>query len=101
MLNLPEVATNTALRLFLNSSFITHHSSFFMKVNPHLKPLEQVLAARYGWQGGATWREQLLDAIECKAAKLGLDHLVYSRMAINSQGEQQALADIMCTSETR
>ena len=72
-----------------------------MKVNPHLKPLEQVLAARYGWQGGATWREQLLDAIECKAAKLGLDHLVYSRMAINSQGEQQALAEIMCNSETR
>ena len=72
-----------------------------MNGNPHIKPLEQVLAARYGWQGGATWREHLLDAIERKAARLGLDHLVYSRMAITSQGEQQALAEILCNSETR
>ena len=72
-----------------------------MKVNPHIKPLEQVLAARYGWQGGATWRDHLLAAIERKAARLGLDHLVYSRMAISSQGEQQALAEILCNSETR
>jgi chemotaxis protein methyltransferase CheR len=72
-----------------------------MKVNPHLKPLEQVLAARYGWQGGAPWRDHLLAAIDRKAARLGLDQLVYSRMAIASQGEQQALAEIMCNSETR
>ena len=72
-----------------------------MKGNPHIKPLEQVLAARYGWQGGAAWRDHLLAAIDRKAAKLGLDHLVYSRMAITSQGEQQALAEILCNSETR
>jgi chemotaxis protein methyltransferase CheR len=71
------------------------------KVNPHLKPLEQVLAARYGWQGGATWRDHLLAAIDRKAAKLGLDDLVYSRMAATSPGEQEALAEIICNSETR
>jgi chemotaxis protein methyltransferase CheR len=72
-----------------------------MKANPHIKPLEQVLAARYGWQGGATWRDHLLAAIDHKAAKLGLDQLAYSRMAITSQGEQEALAEIICNSETR
>lgn len=69
--------------------------------NPHLKPLEQVLAARYGWQGGVTWRDYLLAAIDRKAARLGLDELAYSRMAITSQGEQEALAEIICNSETR
>ena len=72
-----------------------------MKANPHIKPLEQVLAARYGWQGGTTWRDHLLAAIDRKAAKLGLDQLAYSRMAIASQGEQEALAEIICNSETR
>lgn len=72
-----------------------------MKPNPHLKPLEQVLAARYGWQGGATWRDHLLAAIDCKAARLGLDEMAYSRMAITSHGEQEALTEIMCNSETR
>ena len=72
-----------------------------MMVNPHLKPLEQVLAARYGWQGGASWRDHLLAAIGRKAARLGLDGLAYSRMAITSHGEQEALAEILCNSETR
>jgi chemotaxis protein methyltransferase CheR len=72
-----------------------------MKPNPHLKPLEQVLAARYGWQSGASWRDHLLAAIDRKAARLGLDELAYSRMAINSPGEQEALAEILCNSETR
>jgi chemotaxis methyl-accepting protein methylase len=72
-----------------------------MKVNPHLKPLEHVLAARYGWQSGATWRDHLLAAIDRKAAKLGLDELAYSRMATTSPGEQEALAEIICNSETR
>jgi chemotaxis protein methyltransferase CheR len=72
-----------------------------MKANPHIKPLEQVLAARYGWQSGASVRDHLLDAIGRKAAKLGLDELAYSRMAIASPGEQEALAEILCNSETR
>lgn len=72
-----------------------------MKVNPHLKPLEQVLAVRYGWQSGATWRDHLLAAIDRKASKLGLDQLAYCRMAITSQGEQEALAELICNSETR
>jgi chemotaxis protein methyltransferase CheR len=72
-----------------------------MTTNPHIKPLEQVLAARYGWQGGATWRDHLLAAIERKSSKLGLDQLAYCRMAITSQGEQEALAEIICNSETR
>ena len=72
-----------------------------MNGNPHIKPLEQVLAARYGWQGGAAGRDHLLAAIERKAARLGLDHLVYSRMAITSAGEQQSLAESLCNSETR
>src|ERR1043166_2412403 len=86
-----------------NAGLIIHHSSFiiFMKVNPHLKPLEQALAARYGWQGGATGRDRLIAAIDHKAAKLGLDELAYCRMAMASHGEQEALADIMCNSETR
>lgn len=72
-----------------------------MKANPHLKPLEQALAARYGWQGGAAWRDRLLEAIDRKAAKLELDKLAYCRMATASHGEQEALAEIMCNSETR
>src|ERR1044072_5239256 len=72
-----------------------------MQVNPHLKPLEQVLAARYGWQGGATWRDHLLAAIDRKASKLGLDQLAYCRRAIPPEGGQEALAEIICNSETR
>lgn len=70
-------------------------------VNPHLKPLEQALAARFGWQTNASWRDGLLDAIRRKSEKLGMDPLAYSRMAIASPGELDALADLLINSETR
>ncbi len=69
--------------------------------NPHLKPLEQALAARFGWQTNASWRDGLLDAIRRKSEKLGMDPLAYSRMAIASPGELDALADLLINSETR
>jgi chemotaxis protein methyltransferase CheR len=69
--------------------------------NPHIKPLEQALAARFGWQTGAAWRDFLLAAIDSKSGKLGLDKLAYSRMAIKSSAELEALAEIIANSETR
>lgn len=69
--------------------------------NPHLKPLEQALAARFGWQTNASWRDGLLDAIRRKSEKLGMDPLAYSRMAVASPGELDALADLLINSETR
>lgn len=72
-----------------------------MKTNPHLKSLEQAIAARYGWQGGAIWRDKLLLAIDQKSAKLGLDELAYCRMAASSTAEQETLAELLCNSETR
>ncbi len=69
--------------------------------NPHIKPLEQALAARFGWQTGAAWRDNLLAAIEKKAGKLKLDHLAYCRMAITSPAELEALAELIANSETR
>jgi chemotaxis protein methyltransferase CheR len=69
--------------------------------NPHIKPLEQALATKFGWQTGAMWRDKLLSAIERKAARLGLDELSYCRMAMHSAGELEVLADLICNSETR
>ena len=72
------------------------------KPNPHIKSLEQAIAARFGWQSGATWRrEMLLDAIDKKATRLGLDHLAYCRMAATSSAELDALAELISNSETR
>jgi chemotaxis protein methyltransferase CheR len=71
------------------------------KLNPHVKPLEQAIAARFGWQGAASWRDNLLAAIDRKAARLGLDELAYCRMAVASAAELEALAELLCNSETR
>ena len=69
--------------------------------NPHIKPLEQAMAARFGWQTNASWRDTLLEAIKAKADKLGLDELSYCHMAIRSPGELEVLASLLCNSETR
>lgn len=71
------------------------------KINPHIKPLEQAIAARYGWQGAASWRDNLLAAIEQKAARLGIDELAYCRMAVASAAELEALVELLSNSETR
>jgi chemotaxis methyl-accepting protein methylase len=69
--------------------------------NPHLKPLEQAMAARFGWQTNASWRDTLIEAIQAKADKLGLDELSYCQQAIRSPGELEVLAGLLCNSETR
>jgi len=69
--------------------------------NPHLKPLEQALAARFGWQTGAARRDELLAAIDKKAGKLGLDKVAYCRMAVASPAELEAIAELIANSETR
>ena len=69
--------------------------------NPHIKPLEQAMAARFGWQTNASWRDTLLEAIQAKADKLGLDELSYCQQAIRSPGELEVLAGLLCNSETR
>jgi chemotaxis protein methyltransferase CheR len=70
--------------------------------NPHIKSLEQALAARYGWQGGTPWRrERLIAAIDQKANKLGMDELAYCRMAAASAAELETLAELVGNSETR
>jgi chemotaxis protein methyltransferase CheR len=70
--------------------------------NPHIKSLEQALAARYGWQGGTPWRrEKLMAAIDTKANKLGMDDLAYCRMAATSSAELEVLAELISNSETR
>ncbi len=71
------------------------------KQNPHLKPLEQAMAARFGWQTNASWRDMLIEAIERKAEKVGMDELAYCRMAIASPGELEVLAGMVSNSETR
>jgi chemotaxis methyl-accepting protein methylase len=71
------------------------------KQNPHLKPLEQAMAARFGWQTNASWRDTLIAAIEIKSAKVGMDELAYCRMAIASPGELEVLAGMVTNSETR
>jgi chemotaxis protein methyltransferase CheR len=84
---------------------LTFHFSLFTVFvktsNPHIKPLEQALAARFGWQTGAAWRDHLLAAVDKKAGKLGLDKLAYCRMAIKSAAELEALAELIANSETR
>lgn len=70
--------------------------------NPHIKSLEQALAARYGWQGGTPWRrEKLMAAVDNKANKLGMDELAYCRMAATSAAELEVLAELIGNSETR
>ncbi|HVG18882.1 MAG TPA: CheR family methyltransferase [Blastocatellia bacterium] len=70
--------------------------------NPHIKPLEQALAARYGWQGGTPWRrEKLMAAVDNKASKLGMDEFAYCRMAATSSAELEVLAELISNSETR
>lgn len=71
------------------------------KINPHIKPLEQAIAARYGWQSAASWRDNLLAAIDQKAARLGMDELAYCRMAVASAAELEALVELLSNSETR
>ena len=71
------------------------------KINPHIKPLEQAIAARFGWQGAASWRDNLLAAIDRKAVRLGMDELAYCRMAVASAAELEALVELLSNSETR
>ena len=59
------------------------------------------MAARFGWQTNASWRDTLLEAIQAKADKLGLDELSYCQQAIRSPGELEVLAGLLCNSETR
>lgn len=70
-------------------------------INPHLKPLEQALAARFGWQTASSWRDSLRQALSRKAGKLGVDELLYCRMAISSPAELETLAELVINSETR
>lgn len=72
------------------------------RTNPHIKLLEQALAARYGWQGGTPWRrEKLVAAIDNKANKLGMNELSYCKMAAASPAEIEVLAELISNSETR
>jgi chemotaxis protein methyltransferase CheR len=71
------------------------------KINPHLKPLEYAMGARFGWQTGASWRDKLLEAVAKKSEKLGMDELAYCRMAVTSAAELEVLAEIVSNSETR
>jgi chemotaxis methyl-accepting protein methylase len=71
------------------------------KFNPHIKSLEQSIAARFGWQTGGEWRDKLYEAVEKKAGRLGLDDLAYCRMAVGSAAELEAIAEIIANSETR
>jgi chemotaxis protein methyltransferase CheR len=68
--------------------------------NPHLKTLEQALANGFGWQPG-TVRDALVDTVESKADRLGLDVVSYCRMAAAAHGELQALAEEVAVGETR
>jgi chemotaxis protein methyltransferase CheR len=69
--------------------------------NPHLKTLEQSLAARFGWQPGGALRDAIVDAVASKADRLGLDEVSYCRMASSSPGELHALAEEVAPGETR
>lgn len=68
--------------------------------NPHLKTLEQALAARFGWQPGAL-REALVAAVVSKSARLGFDEVSYCRVAAASNGELQALAEDVAPGDSR
>jgi chemotaxis methyl-accepting protein methylase len=69
--------------------------------SPHLKKLEQAMAARFGWQVGGHWREGLIAIVKKKAEKLSLDEATYCQMAITSSGELEGLANMVCNTETR
>lgn len=71
------------------------------RFNPNIKLLEQALAGRFGWQGGASWRDDLMAEAARKAARLGLDEPSYCRMAVSSHAELDALAELVANSETR
>lgn len=68
--------------------------------NQHLKLLEQALAARFGWQTGAPWKDLLVETVRQKSEKLGLDEADYCHMASSSEGELEVLADIIASGET-
>jgi chemotaxis protein methyltransferase CheR len=68
--------------------------------NPHLKTLEQALAARFGWQPGVV-RDPLQVAVASKADRLGLDEVSYCRMAAASNGELHALAEEVAPGDTK
>jgi len=68
--------------------------------NPHLKTLEQALAARFGWQPGAL-RDAIVAAVVSKADRLGLDEVTYCRMASASSGELQAFAELVAPGDSR
>ena len=55
--------------------------------NPHLKTLEHALAAQFGWQPGGALRDAIVDAVESKAERLGLDKISYCRVAATSSGD--------------
>jgi chemotaxis methyl-accepting protein methylase len=67
----------------------------------HIKQVEKALAARFGWQTGDVWRDQLILAIEQKAGRLRMDVHSYCQSAIQSFSELQALAEFVINSETR
>jgi chemotaxis protein methyltransferase CheR len=69
--------------------------------NPHLKTLEHALAAQFGWQPGGALRDAIVDAVESKAERLGLDKISYCRVAATSSGELQALAEEVAPGETK
>lgn len=68
--------------------------------NPHLRTLEQALAARFGWQPGML-RDAIQSAVVSKADRLGLDEVSYCRMAAASSGELHAVAEEVAPDETR
>lgn len=68
--------------------------------NPHLKTLEQALAARYGWQPGVL-RDAVVATVSRKADRLGLDEVSYCRMAAASGGELQAFAEEVAPADSR
>lgn len=68
--------------------------------NPHLKTLEQALAARFGWQPG-TLRDAVVGTVKSKADRLGLDEVSYCRMAAASGGELQAFAEEVAPADSR
>jgi chemotaxis protein methyltransferase CheR len=71
------------------------------RFSPDIKPLEQALAARFGWQSGASWRDELMAAVDRKVEKLGMDEHSYCRMAMASHTELDTLAELVSNSETR
>lgn len=67
----------------------------------HIRQLEQALAAQYGWQANAAWRDALIAEVRRKAARLRMDEERYCHTAINSHPELQHLAEHITNNETR